>query len=170
MTVSYAQCLRRATLIAVAIVTADQASKIWIRTSLRVGDVIHVIPGFFSIVHRRNPGGAFSLFHDVPFAPVLFALISTVALLGIVWFALRYGRDLPLRVFIALAAIAGGAAGNLIDRLIPPHHVIDFLDFYVGSYHWPAFNVADSAICIGAGLMILSSFTHPDAFEFHKKS
>jgi len=142
-------------LIALAIVLLDQASKMVIVRTLQFGQAISIIPGFFDIVFVLNPGAAFGFLGTLsaevrnPF----FILISLVAAVVIVFYHARYlGSN--RWVSVALALVLGGAAGNLIDRL-RYGMVVDFLDVHVGRYHWPAFNVADSAISIGVGLMIL---------------
>lgn len=153
--------------ITVFVLFSDQLTKWLIKTYMPgVGAVKEIIPGFFNLVYRLNPGGAFSMFHSVENAPFIFAAVALLALFFIGWLLHHHGAKFPLIVLIALGCIAGGAGGNLIDRFIPPHHVVDFLDVYVKSYHWPAFNVADSAVCIGAALLIISSFTHPNALNF----
>ena len=146
------------------VLIADQLTKIWVRIALPTYSHIFIlIPGNLNFIHRKNPGIAFSLFATAKWAPVVFTTISFVAVAFI--FRLIYKNNkLPNVVLIALAAIAGGATGNLIDRIIPPHKVIDFVDFYIGQWHWPAFNIADSSICIGAFLLIIASFLYPDPF------
>lgn len=141
--------------IALAIILLDQATKLVILRSLRLGQGVPVIPGFFDIVFVLNPGAAFgflaTLSEEVrnPF----FILISVVAVVLIIFYHTRYLRSHRL-VSVALGLILGGAIGNLIDRL-RYGMVVDFLDVHVGQYHWPAFNVADSAISVGVSLMIL---------------
>ncbi len=135
----------------------DQLSKSAISSWLPHGGSKVVIDGFFSFVHARNTGMAFSLFADAaPWfrelvlpAAQLIIILAVLAMFRMVGGAARLSR-------VALALVLGGAAGNLYDRLLHGY-VTDFLDFYVSSYHWPAFNVADSAITIGAGLLILES-------------
>jgi signal peptidase II len=142
-------------LIALAILLLDQASKQVIIRTLRLGQSIPVIPGFFDIVYVLNPGAAFGFLATLseqvrnPF----FILISIVAVTLIIFYHARYLRSHRL-ASVALGLILGGAIGNLMDRL---RHgvVVDFLDIHVYQYHWPAFNVADSAISIGVSLMIL---------------
>ncbi len=150
---------------AALIIAADQTTKAWV---LRVlpdeGMLRPVLPGCLNLVHRRNPGIAFSLFHDWRGAPVFFAIFAVAAALFVAGLLVRY-RTLPWKIVAALALVAGGALGNVIDRVTPPHTVFDFIDCYLGTAHWPAFNVADSAICIGAGLLLLASFTDPSAFS-----
>ncbi len=118
-------------------------------------DVRTVIPGFFDIVYSRNRGAAFSLFSESSSAWRGFLLIGVslaamVLIASMLWNAGRL--DGVTRA--ALALIFGGAAGNVFDR-IATGTVVDFLDFYIGSLHWPAFNVADSAIVVGSGLLLL---------------
>jgi len=125
--------------------------------------VYSLIPGCLQLTHRRNPGIAFSLFHSQAWAPIVFGLIAAAAVVFIARLVWR-SAALPGVVAVALGLVAGGAAGNLIDRILPPHTVVDFIDCYLGAYHWPAFNIADSAICVGAGLLLLTSITHPHAF------
>ncbi len=142
--------------IGISVFALDQLSKAAVASGLAFGDSRSVIDGFFRLVHVRNTGMAFSLFHDAD------AWFRDYALPG-VQFAVIAALVLMLRRMevgglgrVALALILGGAAGNLVDRLLHGY-VTDFLDFYVGALHWPAFNVADSAITVGAGLLILES-------------
>jgi signal peptidase II len=152
---------------ALSIIFFDQLTKWLIKFYMPgVGSQKEIIPDFFNLVYRLNPGGAFSMFHSVEYAPVIFAVVAALALLFISRILYLKADTLPRIILLALGFIAGGATGNLIDRFIPPHHVIDFLDVYYKSYHWPAFNIADSAVCIGAALLIISGFTHPHALTF----
>jgi len=142
-------------LIALGIIVLDRVTKLAIVQSLRVEQGIPVIPGFFDIVFVLNPGAAFGFLATLSdqVRNPLFIFISSLAVILILLYHQRYLRSRRL-VSIALGLVLGGALGNLIDRL---HYgmVVDFLDVHVGPYHWPAFNVADSAISIGVGLMIL---------------
>jgi signal peptidase II len=145
-------------LIALAIVFLDQATKLVIIQTIQYGQAIAIIPDFFDIVFVLNPGAAFGFLGTLS-AEVrnpLFILVSVVAVVVIVFYRARYLGSNRL-VSFALALVLGGAAGNLIDRL-RYGMVVDFLDVHVGQYHWPAFNVADSTISIGVGLMILDIF------------
>ncbi len=141
--------------VALTVILLDQATKLVIVEALRVGQGIPVIPGFFDIVFVLNPGAAFGFLATLsegvrsPF----FILITVVAVSLIVFYHTRFLHADRL-ASVALALILGGAIGNLIDRL-RYGMVVDFLDFHVSRYHWPAFNVADSAISIGVGLMLL---------------
>ncbi|MFZ1919248.1 MAG: signal peptidase II [Terriglobales bacterium] len=142
-------------LIAVAVLTLDRYTKWLIAHRLTMHDSITVIPGFFRIIHTENPGAAFGIFADSPaqWKVGLLILFSVVALL-IVSALLWKTSHTMTSTGVGLALILGGAAGNLWDRIVS-HRVVDFLLFYVGHYQWPAFNVADSAIVVGAGLLVL---------------
>lgn len=136
----------------------DQLVKAWIVGSIQLYGTVEVVPGFFNLVHVTNSGAAFSFLanFDSPWRHYFFLGIGSLAMIGLTiayWKLRKVNRYYSL----ALALIAGGAAGNLIDR-VRFGSVIDFLDLYVGNYHWPAFNVADSAICIGAGLFLILNF------------
>ena len=113
------------------------------------GKRVGIIPGFFNLTHIHNPGGAFGFLagQDEMLRSMIFVFVSTLAICFILYF---YLKTAPTHFWLAtgLAMIFGGAIGNLIDR-IRFGKVVDFLDFYIGRLHWPAFNVADSAITIG---------------------
>ena len=117
-------------------------------------DVIR-LTGFFNLVHVHNTGAAFSLFADQPGWQHGFFLTVALIATAVILYLLKRTRGQPL-FCAALALILGGAVGNLVDRVMYGH-VIDFLDFYLGTWHWPAFNIADSAITLGAGLLIWDS-------------
>lgn len=140
--------------ITVAIVL-DQLTKAMVVDSLSLYESIEIIPGFFNLVYVTNSGAAFSMLADVnsPWRHYFFLTIGSAALVGLT-VAYWKLRKVNWLYSWALALIAGGAAGNLIDRM-RFGSVIDFLDIYIGNYHWPAFNIADSAICIGAGLFLI---------------
>ena len=142
-------------LIALGIILLDRATKLVIIQTLRLGQGIPVIPGFFDIVFVLNPGAAFGFLATLSdeVRNPLFILISILAVVLIVFYQTRYLRSHRL-VSVALGLVLGGAVGNLIDRLYYGM-VVDFLDVHAGPYHWPAFNVSDSAISVGVGLMIL---------------
>lgn len=140
-------------IVASAVIILDQLTKAIITQYLYLHQSIEVVSGFFNITYIRNPGAAFGLFHDSGevFRTIFLIGVSIVAL-GAIFFVYRRAKaNLP--ACIALSLIAGGAIGNLVDR-IRFGEVTDFLDFYIGQYHWPAFNVADSAITIGVLLAI----------------
>lgn len=141
--------------IAVLIFLGDQATKAMVEASIPEHAIIPVLPRFFNLTHIKNPGAAFGLFSDspAPWKTALLIVISGALLLtvvGVVW----KNRRLQWEASVGLALILGGALSNLIDR-IRFGRVIDFLDLYFRGYHWPAFNLADSAIVVGAGFLIL---------------
>jgi len=141
-------------LIAVIIVALDRLTKWTISHRLSLHDSIPVIPGFFKIIHTENPGAAFGIFADSPsqWKVALLILFSVVALL-IVSLLLWKNSHALTSTGIGLSLILGGAIGNLWDRIVS-RHVVDFLLFYIGRHQWPAFNVADSAIVVGACLLV----------------
>jgi len=142
-------------LVVLATVALDQATKAWILGHLRLGQSIPILPGCFDLTLILNPGAAFGLMAGLPagIRQPLFVVIAIAAAGLIVFYRHRFLRDHPL-ASAAMALILGGALGNLVDRL-RYGMVVDFLDVYLGPYHWPAFNVADSAISVGVGLMLL---------------
>jgi signal peptidase II len=142
-------------LIALGIVLLDQATKLLIEVTLPVGQSIRLIPHHFAIVHVLNPGAAFGLFAEQSsaFRNPFFIGISVLAAALILSYHRRHGQA-AWRPTLGLGLILGGAIGNLIDRL-RLGMVVDFLDVHYYQYHWPAFNVADSAISVGVGLMLL---------------
>ncbi len=143
-----------------AVVILDRITKYAVTARLRPNEVVEEIPGFFNIVLYRNPGAAFSIFNAGGALRTLFLIAVSVAALVIIAVLIAQSKD-ALMTF-ALSMIAGGAAGNLIDR-VRYGSVVDFLDFYAAGYHWPAFNVADSAITAGVVLAIFSYyFRHPE--------
>src|SRR5271166_3873445 len=141
-------------LIALIVVALDRLSKWTISHRLSLHDSITVIPGFFRIIHTENPGAAFGIFADSPSQWKIAMLItfSIVALL-IVSLLLWKNSHALTSTGIGLSLILGGAIGNLWDRIVS-RHVVDFLLFYIGRYQWPAFNLADSAIVVGACLLV----------------
>src|SRR3989442_506876 len=139
-----------------AIFALDRITKQIIETRVSVFDTHTIIPGFFDIVHARNRGAAFSMFAEStspwrPFFLIGLSLAALVLVAGI----LRNTSRLDRATAFGLALILGGAMGNVFDRIVSGA-VTDFLDFYIGDMHWPAFNVADSAIVIGSGLLLIS--------------
>ena len=145
-------------LIAACVVGLDQVTKFAVVTNLSAYSVVGVIPGLFRLVRVENRGIAFGLFSDSSSALgfALLILFSFVAL-AIVGVLLWKNPRSAVRAGVGLTFIFGGAASNLADRLLRGS-VVDFLDVYIGSYHWPAFNAADSAIVIGSGLLLLELF------------
>jgi signal peptidase II len=141
-------------LIAILVVALDRFSKWLVASNIALHDSISVLPGFFRLTHVQNPGAAFGLFAESSseWKVAILILFSIVALAVVS--ALLWKNSHAMTVTgVGLALILGGAVGNLWDRLLSGR-VVDFLDFYLGTYHWPAFNVADSAIVIGALLLV----------------
>src|SRR5271166_1522693 len=141
-------------LIAALVLLLDRITKRVVAANILPHVSVSVIPGFFRLIHVLNPGAAFGLFAESPAqwkvgALVSFSVLALIVVSALLW---KNGHSLTTTT-IGLSLILGGALGNLWDRMFTGH-VVDFLDFYVGSYHWPAFNVADSAIVIGAILLV----------------
>lgn len=139
-----------------SVLIVDQVTKALVFRLLPLFSVQEVIPGFFNLVHVRNTGAAFSMFAGAPslWRQLFFIGLALVVVVGMVWAYFKLDpNDRATRT--AYSLIIAGALGNLIDRA-RLGEVIDFLDFYIGSAHWPAFNVADMGISIGAGIMILT--------------
>jgi len=141
-------------LIALAVFIFDRITKLLIVHNIMLEDAVPIIPGFFRLTHLENPGAAFSLFAESPSPAKTVLLVAiSVAALAVVGLLLWMRRNTFNAATIALALIMGGALGNLWDRLTDGK-VTDFLDFYIGIHHWPPFNVADSAIVVGAMLLM----------------
>src|SRR5262245_46550416 len=138
---------------AAAIVAADQASKWAVLANFALGERLE-LTGFFNLVLVYNKGAAFSMFADGAGWQTPLLAAFALAAIGIVGYLIA--KNAQKRLFCV-----GGAVGNLIDRL-RFGQVVDFLDFHALGWHWPAFNVADSAICVGAALLILDGFVHHD--------
>ena len=149
-------------IISIVVLLLDQITKQIVRTELVLHDSIEVIPGFLNLVHVRNTGAAFGFLNvtELAYKRYLMTGIALVALVAIVYYATQVGsRDTLSRGGLAL--IIGGAIGNLIDRAAMGY-VVDFIDVYWQSTHFWAFNVADSAITVGASLLILDMFLATD--------
>jgi len=145
-------------LISILVIALDRWSKLWIVAHVKPGAAIDVIHHVFRITHVLNTGAAFSMFAEsaspetVRNILVAFSAIAAVAVTVLLW---KWGRTFTLGSF-ALALILGGAIGNLYDRW-RFHSVVDFLEVHIVHYHWPDFNVADSAIVVGACLLLLET-------------
>ena len=137
------------------IIAADQFTKALVLQYLPLHHSISVIPGFFNLTHINNPGGAFGFLADQSsqLRNFLFLFVSSLAVCLVFWFYKKTPQSHPL-LASAFAMIFGGAIGNLIDR-IRFGMVVDFLDFFIGNLHYPAFNIADSAISIGIVIFAL---------------
>ena len=145
-----------ALVIALIVIALDRWSKLWIIRHIPIGHARTIIPGVFRLTHVLNTGAAFSLFEGstspatVRNLLIAFSVFAVIIVLALLW---KFGRQFSL-VSFSLALILGGALGNLYDR-VRFSHVVDFLEVHIIHYHWPDFNVADSAICIGACLLLI---------------
>lgn len=141
--------------LAALIVFSDQISKLWISSHFIYGESLRVT-GFFNLVLAHNSGAAFSFLNDA--GGWQRWMFSAIALVAAVWIVRLLRQHAQQTLFcLALALVLGGALGNLIDR-VAYAYVVDFLDFYWGNQHFPAFNLADSAISVGAALLLLDGF------------
>lgn len=141
--------------IALVVFVGDQATKAMVVSSIPERVVIPVIPHFFNLTHVKNAGAAFGMFSDTPspLKTVILIVVSAALLTIVLTFAWRSPR-LHWEAGVGLALILGGALSNLVDR-VRLGRVVDFLDFYIRGYHWYTFNLADSAIVVGAFFLIL---------------
>ncbi|MBO5443000.1 MAG: signal peptidase II [Alphaproteobacteria bacterium] len=139
---------------ALAVLIVDQVTKYWVLNDVLAERGVVVYSSFFSLVRAWNTGVSFSMFNNWGTAGVI--ALSLVSLTIVVFLLLWLKSEKERIIQVALGFIIGGACGNVIDR-VRLGAVFDFLDFSVGDYHWPAFNAADSFICIGAGLIIFHS-------------
>jgi signal peptidase II len=137
------------------VIVADQAAKTAVRAAMPLHESRAIVPGLFHLTHVSNRGALFGMLRDLPdpWRSLLFTLVPLAAIALIVCFQARTPLS-DLAGQGGLALILGGAVGNLTDR-IRLGYVTDYLDVFVGDHHWPAFNVADSAICVGVALLLL---------------
>ncbi len=142
-------------IIALVVIIADQVTKYLVTTGIPLHRGVEIIPGFANLVHVRNPGAAFGIFADSTsnLRAVFLLLVSVAALVCIIWTVVA-SKQIDPYLLVGLSFFFGGATGNLVDRL-RFGEVIDFVDVYVGSFHWPAFNVADASLCVGTALLFL---------------
>jgi len=142
-------------LIVLVVIVLDRWTKRLVARRISLYTHIQIIPGFFRLTHTENTGAAFSMFADSP-APWKTALLIGFAVVALVVVSVLLWKNHPSHAVsgVGLALIMGGALGNLWDRLASGR-VVDFLLFYVRHYQWPVFNLADSAIVVGAGLLIV---------------
>lgn len=145
------------------VLVLDQLTKVYIRAAFHLYESLPVIDGLFHITYVHNPGGAFGMLRDADASVRLpfFLLVSLVAVGALLWFV----RQLPTEqrfLQVALGLVLGGALGNFIDRAWFGH-VTDFLDVFWGTYHWPAFNIADSGISVGIVILLYYSLFTPEA-------
>ena len=145
--------MRRVALIAAAIAILDQLTKVLVVRFIGENESRPVIQGVFSLVNWRNSGAAWGIFQGFN---LILAVVSVLTILVLYLFRHSFQMQRPSSS-IALGLIAGGIIGNVIDR-VRLGHVVDFLLFYIGKYQWPAFNVADSAICCGVALYLIVSW------------
>jgi signal peptidase II len=141
--------------IAAVILAGDQLTKKMVQASIPLHAIVPVVPRFFNLTHTQNSGAAFGLFSESasPWKTALLILVSAVLLVTVVAIVWR-NRQMQWEAGVGLSLILGGASSNLLDRIYRGQ-VVDFLDFYFRSYHWFTFNLADSAIVVGAGFLIL---------------
>ena len=147
-------------LISVAVFGLDQVTKLWILDNFVLGERQVLLP-FFNLVHVHNYGAAFSFLSDQPGWQrwFLLAVTSVISVVLLVWLTRLQAQQKLLA--LSLALILGGALGNLYDRAVYGY-VVDFIDWHVNGYHWPAFNIADAGISCGAVLLILDTFINPE--------
>lgn len=138
------------------ILVIDQLTKLYIDRSMKLYQSIPVIDGLLNITYLRNRGAAFSFLSDASWRLPFFLIATVIAVIAIL-VAFKKLRDDQRFAAVSLTMILAGAVGNLIDR-VRMGEVIDFLDVYWKSHHWPAFNVADSAICVGVAMLALDMF------------
>jgi signal peptidase II len=143
---------------ALTVVLLDQISKYVVLKNLRLHESVPIVAGFFNMVHIRNRGMAFGLMNrpDINFGFYFLVIATLGAVILLLFWFFKLKKD-GNRITLGLSLILGGALGNLIDRL-RFREVIDFLDFYLGTYHWPAFNIADSAITVGTFWVVINLF------------
>ncbi len=135
------------------ILILDQATKYLIEKHIRLYEIITVVPGFFNVTHVRNKGAAFGILASVPgIWRSMFFISVTIIAVAVIAFLIRSTKE-RLQI-IAFSLIAGGAVGNLVDRL-RYSEVVDFIQWYVKDFYWPSFNIADSAISVGVVLLIV---------------
>jgi signal peptidase II len=141
--------------ITLLVFAADQITKYLIESSVPERSTISVVPGFFNLTNVKNVGAAFGLFADSPAAwKTALLIVASAGLLAAVGSIVWRNPKLHWQAGVGLSLIMGGACSNLTDR-IRAGRVIDFLDFYIKNYHWYTFNLADSAIVVGAGLLVI---------------
>ena len=147
---------------ALVMVVLDQISKLWVSSAMEPWTGTSVVPGFFNLVHVLNRGAAWGFLdsESISWQRPLFIVVTFIAL-GFIGYMLKTTETSDRWMIAGLGLIAGGAVGNLIDR-VRLGAVVDFLDFYVGAYHWPAFNIADCALTVGAGCIIISMLFNRD--------
>jgi len=139
------------------VLLADQLSKQQIVRTLTPDRVVDVLPGYFDLTLVHNTGGAFGI---LPNSTLWLVVAAVGAVIAIVTFTIRAPQPMPAMLSIALALPLGGAIGNLLDR-VRLKYVVDFLHAHIGNHDWPVFNVADSCICVGVGLLAIYFWGKP---------
>jgi len=163
--VSWSDYLKKKYLILFSTVAAtvllDLTTKAYIDSNMSLHESVVVIKGFLNITYVRNPGAAFSFLASASpaFRSIFFLTTTVLAIMLVLYYIAKSKTEEPLMIF-ALSLILSGALGNFIDR-VRLGEVTDFIDVYLGAYHWPAFNVADSAITVGAFIMLFALFKRP---------
>jgi signal peptidase II len=151
------------------IIALDQWTKSIITDRFRLGETLQVFGSIFNITYVRNPGAAFGLLAQAhPSFRIPFFLAIPIIALTVIILVFRKLPDKSIAIASALSLVVGGAVGNLIDRL-HYSYVVDFLDFHWADAHFPAFNVADSAICVGVGILVLDILRQPEPQPKKKK-
>jgi len=155
-----------------AVLVLDQGSKFAITSQMALGQSVPVAPGLLHLTLVHNTGMAFGILsgHDIPFKTAVVTLLSLAALAAVGIYALRTPSHHTLTRW-GLAFVLGGAAGNIIDR-VRLGYVVDFIDVFYRGSHWPAFNLADTAICVGVGLLLLDTIlqSEPDKAMSHSSA
>ncbi|MDR2268442.1 MAG: signal peptidase II [Holosporaceae bacterium] len=146
-----------AALLSVIVIIADQSSKWAILTFLEANNPVRILP-FFNIVLVKNSGVAFGAFSDSIHPIILIIVSSAMAISLILW------SSENKRYRLQTALVTGGAVGNILDRIFYDH-VIDFIDFHIFGYHWPAFNIADSSIVVGVALLVFIAYKCKDFYN-----
>ncbi len=156
-------------IIMLLVVVGDQLSKLWILDNYALYESTVVIPDFFNLTFLRNSGAAFGILSNMPllWRQIFFISIAVIALVVLILMQRKMGRE-SFWYTLSFALIGGGAVGNVIDR-VRDGSVIDFLDVYIGQYHWPAFNVADSGITVGVAIVFLLQFLEDEGEEKQKE-
>lgn len=145
-------------IICILVICLDQLAKFWVVQSFGLYESMVVVPGFFNLTHLTNTGAAFGMLAGLPslWRQLFFVGVALVALVAIFFLHRKIAHESRWYT-VSLSLIAGGAVGNLIDR-VRLGAVVDFLDVYLSTHHWPAFNVADSAITVGVGIFLVTNF------------
>ena len=142
--------------IIIGIFILDLITKLLVKNYFSLGEVLTVIPNFFNLTYRLNDGVAFSMLANMPYNYLIFSIIA-ISVSIFIMYIIIVNKSLLFFERLGYTFIVSGALGNANDRIFfKEHAVVDFLDFYYKGYHWPAFNVADSVICIGVALLFFN--------------